>query len=513
MAIGHVLGGRYRADELLASGGMAAVWRGWDLRLDRPVAIKRLAGAGLGEPMATERFHREARTVARLAHPNIVTVYDFGTEDGDQYLIMELVEGTTVAAMLADGPLPVDQAVAISAQTCDGLAAAHAAGVVHRDIKPANLILTPAGVVKICDFGIARLTAGHTTLTGTATALGSSKYMAPEQANGEPVDARADLYALGCTLYIMLAGEPPFSGDSVVSIVHQHATRQPTPVRERRPDAPAALEALVGHLLAKSPADRPAGAAEVGRRLVALLDDRASTPGGSAAPSAAVPTAAAFGRAPAPVAPGIPSSSNRGDATSNGGARTPASRRNRWLIGIGGLAVLIAAAAIALLLATQPRPTGQQAGAGPSEATSGPVSVGSPSPEGSPPTPSVNPSPVARSSGRVQSTSAPSPAPTRTVAPTRTQPSTPPADPIVAMRLSIQEQVATGNLNPDVARDLYRAVDEVAAEINEGDTSDAAKKVDELHDLLATLLKEGRLTRAGYDALSRDADRLGAGLS
>jgi serine/threonine protein kinase len=251
MAVGgQVLSGRYRADQLLGSGGMAAVWRGWDLRLDRPVAIKKLAGAGLSEPLATERFHREARTVARLSHPNIVTVYDFGTENGDQYLIMELVEGTTVAAMLSDGPLPLDEAVAIAAQTCDGLAAAHAANIVHRDVKPANLILTPAGVVKICDFGIARLTAGHSTLTGTTVALGSSKYMAPEQADGQPVDGRADLYALGCTLYAMLAGEPPFSGDSAMGILHQHATKQPTPVGERRADAPPALEALVHDLLA-----------------------------------------------------------------------------------------------------------------------------------------------------------------------------------------------------------------------------------------------------------------------
>lgn len=499
MAIEQVLGGRYRADELLGSGGMAAVWRGWDLRLDRPVAIKKLAGAGLSEPMATERFYREARTVARLSHPNIVTVYDFGTENGDQYLIMELVEGTTVAAMLADGPLPLDQAVAIAAQTCDGLADAHAGGIVHRDVKPANLILTRAGVVKICDFGIARLTAANSTLTGTALALGSSKYMAPEQANGEAVDARADLYALGCTLYAMLAGGPPFVGESAVGILHQHATKQPAPVRERRPETPAALDALVQDLLAKSPADRPTDAATVGRRLIALLDDPAiAASDQSPAHPAAVPAAGAKVNVPSPGTPLVAPDSAL--ASADGVAGTRAGRRTRWLIA-AGIAVLLAAVAIPLLIATASRPTGQKPGFGASATAAGPVNAESASPMNSASaTPSVKPSPVARTSRSPTST------PTRTLTPT------PPADPIVAIRLSIQEQVTTGNLNPDMAKDLYKKVDEFAREMNAGDTTDAAKKVKDLRELLATLLKEGRLTRVGYDALSRDVDRLAASL-
>ena len=149
MLVGRVLGGRYQTEQLLGSGGMGAVWRARDLRLDRPVAVKELTGAGLSYPMAMARFDREARTVAGLTHPNIVEVYDFGADDGNSYLVMELIEGSTVAAMLAGGPLPFAAAISIAAQTCDGLAAAHEAGVIHRDIKPANLMLTPAGVVKI----------------------------------------------------------------------------------------------------------------------------------------------------------------------------------------------------------------------------------------------------------------------------------------------------------------------------------------------------------------------------
>ena len=155
-AVGRVFSDRYQIEEFLGGGGMARVWRGRDLRLGRPVAIKELAGPWLRDPTALARFDREARTAARLAHPNIVAVHDVGVDNDSRYLVMELIEGVTVSAMLADGPLPVVQAIAIAAQICDGLAAAHAAGVIHRDIKPANLMLTPAGVVKICDFGIAQ---------------------------------------------------------------------------------------------------------------------------------------------------------------------------------------------------------------------------------------------------------------------------------------------------------------------------------------------------------------------
>ncbi|MBM0229393.1 serine/threonine-protein kinase, partial [Micromonospora sp. ATA51] len=228
MVLRRLLDGRYLPEELLGTGGMGEVWRGRDLRLDRPVAIKVLTAAGLDEPMAAERFDREARAAARLTHPHIVAVYDFGTEADDSYLVMELVEGRTVAALIADGPLPVGQAVSIAMQACDGIAAAHAAGVVHRDVKPGNLIVTPSGTVKICDFGIARLprAGGQNTLTGPATKLGTGSYMSPEQALGRPVDPRTDLYSLGCTLYAMLAGVPPFSGDPL-SVLHQHVNEPP----------------------------------------------------------------------------------------------------------------------------------------------------------------------------------------------------------------------------------------------------------------------------------------------
>src|SRR5262249_55011444 len=153
------------------------------------------------------------RAVGRLSHPNVVSVYDFGAQDNEPYLVMELVEGPTVANLLAQGPLPIVDVLSIVSQICDGLTDAHAAGIVHRDIKPANLILTASGVAKICDFGVARLLDASATqnLTGPVAAMGSPGYMAPEQITGGTIDQRTDLYALGCTIYAMLTGRPPFT--------------------------------------------------------------------------------------------------------------------------------------------------------------------------------------------------------------------------------------------------------------------------------------------------------------
>ena len=296
MAAERRLADRYLLEELVAQGGMGAVWRGRDLRLDRPVAVKVMAGDALIDPSAVERFDREARTVARLTHPNIVAVYDFGSDGADSYLVMELVEGRSVADLIARGPLSVAQAVTIAAQTCDGLAAAHAAGVVHRDVKPANLIVIPAGVVKVCDFGIARLqhAVGQSRLTGSAVAMGSSRYMAPEQVLDQPVDERADLYGLGCTIYAMLTGGPPFPGDNPIAVVEQHVTQPPPDVRSRRPEVPADLAELVNRLLAKAPADRPADARAVAARLAAMFGEIAPTdPATSDLRLAAIPGAAA----------------------------------------------------------------------------------------------------------------------------------------------------------------------------------------------------------------------------
>jgi serine/threonine protein kinase len=265
---GQMLSGRYRLDSVLGRGGMATVWRGTDERLVRPVAVKVLDRSGITEPNAVRRFDQEARTAGRLTHPHIVAVHDTGVDDGTPYLVMELVDGVSLAVLLDRGPLPVDQAVGIAAQICDALSAAHAQGVVHRDIKPANILLTPSGLAKVCDFGIARLVnQQHTQLTAPYTTIGTSGYMAPEQATGTAVDARTDLYALGCVLYSMLTGTPPYAGDNPLAVMWQHQ-HQPIPsARATRPDVPPDLDVVIGRLLAKNPNDRPATALEVGAKL------------------------------------------------------------------------------------------------------------------------------------------------------------------------------------------------------------------------------------------------------
>jgi serine/threonine protein kinase len=266
------LADRYRLDEEIGHGGMATVWRARDLHRDRDVAVKILDRPMTNDPTTVERFRREAQTMTELDHPNVVHVFDYGTDgSGKPFLVMELVNGRSVRAVIADGPLPVRQVVAIGEQVCAALGAVHAAGVVHRDIKPDNIMVTPMGIVKIMDFGIARLPdATQAQLTAASDVIGSSLYIAPEQTQGGRVDARADLYELGAVLYEMLTGSPPFSGKSALMLIHQHRYEKPRPPRKLRRDIPRGLNRLVLDLLAKDPADRPADAETVRARLGAV---------------------------------------------------------------------------------------------------------------------------------------------------------------------------------------------------------------------------------------------------
>jgi serine/threonine protein kinase len=267
----RLLDGRYRLEEELARGGTATVWRARDLRLDRPVAVKLLTAARSADPRMLARLHSEAQILAGLTHPNIVAVHDLSVDSGRAYLVMELIEGSTLAARLADGPLPIGQAAAIAAATCDALAAAHDVGVVHRDIKPANIMLARTGTVKVVDFGIARLQmAGQATLTANSQVVGTSLYMAPEQATGATADARSDLYALGCVLYAMLTGAPPFTGDDPFEVLYQHLHQPVRPLRAQRSDVPPDLDRLTGELLDKDPTRRPATAGLVRDRLAVM---------------------------------------------------------------------------------------------------------------------------------------------------------------------------------------------------------------------------------------------------
>ncbi|MBB3099119.1 serine/threonine-protein kinase [Actinoplanes campanulatus] len=269
----YVLNDRYELRSMLGSGGMAAVWQATDRWLGRKVAVKVLHERVLDDPTVAGRFEREARMVAGLAHPNIVALHDVGVDGGIPYLVMELVPGRSLAALLSTGPLDIAAAVGIAAQVCAALEAASEAGIVHRDIKPANILITDDGRAKVCDFGIARAAgATRSELTGSAQMLGTSTYMAPEQVVGGAVDVRTDLYGLGCVLYAMLTGNPPFTGDSPMRIAWDHVERVPVPASTHRP-VPDELDLLLQSMLAKYPADRPSDPATVRAALEKLSPD------------------------------------------------------------------------------------------------------------------------------------------------------------------------------------------------------------------------------------------------
>ena len=273
------VGGRYELGELLGRGGMAEVRSAVDQRLGRSVAVKQLRTDLATDPTFQARFRREAQSAAGLNHPTIVAVYDTGEEIDPltgvaiPYIVMELVEGPTLRDVLREGRkiLP-ERALELTQGILDALSYSHKAGIVHRDIKPANVMLTPSGGVKVMDFGIARAVADTSaTMTQTAAVIGTAQYLSPEQARGETVDARSDLYSAGCVLYELLLGRPPFIGDSPVSVAYQHVREAPTPPSQLDPEITPEIDAVVLKALAKDPADRYQSAREMKADITRLL--------------------------------------------------------------------------------------------------------------------------------------------------------------------------------------------------------------------------------------------------
>ena len=261
-----LLGGRYALGEVLGRGGMAEVRRATDSRLDREVAVKVLRADLARDPQFHARFRREAQAAASLDAPCIVAVYDTGEgADGVPWIVMELVEGRTLRDVLrAEGRLLPQRALEVVADVCAALEVAHSAGIVHRDIKPANVMLTLAGEVKVMDFGIARAAgSGTSDMTQTAAVIGTAAYLSPEQARGEHVDSRSDLYSTGCLLYELLAGTPPFVGDSPVAVAYQHVRENPVPPSEYDGTLSPDMDAVVLKAMAKNPANRYQSADEM----------------------------------------------------------------------------------------------------------------------------------------------------------------------------------------------------------------------------------------------------------
>ena len=363
----RLLGDRYELDGVVGRGGMAEVYRARDIRLDRVVAIKTLRADLARDQTFQARFRREAQSAASLNNPSIVAVYDTGedlsTGTSVPYIVMEYVEGRTVRDLLMEGHrLLPERALEIISGVLRALEYSHQAGIVHRDIKPGNVMVTRNGDVKVMDFGIARaMSDNQATMTQTAQVIGTAQYLSPEQARGERVDARSDLYSTGCLMYELLTGRPPFTGDSPVAIAYQHVRENPLPPSRLDPDIPPWADAIVLRAMAKSPNDRYQSAAEMQadiQRAASGMQVAAMAPPPTRAdyygyqdPTHRMGAAAAMGAASTAVSP-YPPGYQTGYGGYDGGGEPPQSWARRWLPWLIPLLVVIGAVIAAAILLT-----------------------------------------------------------------------------------------------------------------------------------------------------------------
>ncbi len=303
---GTVLDGRYRVDALIATGGMSGVYRGLDLRLDRPVALKIMDSRYAGDSDFLTRFQREARAVARLKHPGLVSVYDQGLDGQHPFLVMELVEGGTLRELLRErGPMPPHAVVAVLRPVLGGLAVAHRAGLVHRDIKPENVLISDDGEVKLADFGLVRAVA-EAKITSTSVILGTAAYLSPEQVASGDTDSRGDVYAVGVLVYELLTGVTPFAGDTPLAVAYQRMDNDVPPPSSAIGGVPRQFDEFVACATDRDPDQRFDDAAEMGEELDAIAAElmlppfRVPAPRNSALHHSAAVTAAETGTEPAP---------------------------------------------------------------------------------------------------------------------------------------------------------------------------------------------------------------------
>lgn len=326
----RLLGGRYEIGEVVGYGGMAEVHRGRDLRLGRDVAVKLLRADLSRDESFLIRFQREAQNSASLNHPNIVAVFDTGEDMGIPYMVMEFVNGRTLKeVLLAEGRFDAATACEVVADMCSALDFSHKHHIIHRDVKPGNVMLSDTNQVKVMDFGIARaLASGQATMTQTSAVIGTAQYLSPEQARGETVDARSDVYAVGCVLYELLVGHPPFTGDNPVSVAYQHVREEARPASELNPNVPDSVDAVIMKALAKNPENRYHSAGEMREDLI-----RAA-------------------RGQAVLAPAVMSAGDRTQMLANADSTAPitpiatsSSKRRPWLVALGVILALVAVTA------------------------------------------------------------------------------------------------------------------------------------------------------------------------
>jgi serine/threonine-protein kinase len=455
---GEVLAGRYRLVEQLGSGGMGQVFRAVDEELGRDVAVKVLAPHLLDDPRAKERLRREARSAAALTHPNVVTLYDTTVDDEQQFLVMEFVDGQTLAARLEEGPLPESEAIRVADEVAAALEAAHAQGLVHCDIKPANLLLHPDGRVKVTDFGIARVVDATQTTTGQV--YGSVPYIAPERARGELAGPSSDLYALGCILYEMVTGQPPFVGSTPTDTLSQHLHAVPQNPSELRTGVSAGLDAVVVRLLAKEPTDRHEDATSLRRDLARLAAGAPPIDATLPLPAALAPTTRIDSSTDAPATPSAVPAGGRG-------------RRIAWIV-----AGLVLVAIIGFALAN---PSADDvAGVTPSDVAS-PTAA-----------------PVATEPGATATTPVSEPAP---------EPTTP-EDAIADLRGLLVQGRDDGLLSDKGVTELDKYLAEALKKLGEGKSGDAAKEVQEFRRKLGDLEKDGDIDSRFVPTLDAEANEL-----
>jgi len=457
---GRVLADRYAVGQILGRGGMAEVYLATDRVLDRPVAFKVLGGWLANDATFVERFRREALAAARISHPNLVAVFDAGSEDGVHYIVMEHVAGETLADVLRkEGRIHPNRATRIATDVADALAVAHAARMVHRDVKPANVMVTPDGRTKLMDLGIARSLDGE-SITRASSILGTAGYVSPEQARGDPVDHRSDIYSLGCVLYEMLTGRQPFEAADPLAVAYKHVHEAPVPPTSLEPSIPPALEAVTLRAMEKDPAARFQSA----REMAAALDDR-TVP---VVPIAAtIPQPAVGATTPLPVVAATDTLPRRAD-------RRP--RRRPVVPILLGIAALILLGGLAFaLFGDDPTGLGTPAGS-PSRSTT-------PSP-----TPSTTPSPSS------------SPSPTVIVDS---------VDGAMENLFAVVDQGVSGeDITDDAAGEIRDRANEAYGTFLEGDTEKAIEELEDLRDKVNEMVEDEQIRNSQEQKLDKAIEDL-----
>lgn len=459
--------GRYELESPIGEGSFSRTFLAHDNVLDRKVAIKVLRREHASNAEFTARFDREAQAAARVSHPNVVAVYDFGKEQGVPFIVMQYVDGTNLRQYLRDeGPLTIEEVVSFTRQVLDGLAAIHDEGIIHRDVKPQNVLIDRRMVAKLTDFGVAFLAQQDATLTQTGATIGTAAYMAPEQATGQRVGPQSDLYAVGVMLYEMLTGRLPFRGDNPVQVLYRHVSEQPVRPRELNQMIPLELEAVVLRALSKMPADRYASARQMREALVRPARTIIPPP----QPTATMRTDFEGSRTPQPNPAIAEAASQATRPQRRVQGRRRSTRRNRaWLIPVIFLTLVLAGTGVALALreisggdgnnsvtgAAVPTPTEPEVPGGAPDGTADDSGQVVPPPE---PTATEEPPPTEEPTPTPTPEPSPTPEPTATPEPTETPEPEPTATP--------EEETSTPE--PDGSGPPLQPVSEIPAEWQQG---------------------------------------------